>query len=355
MIFMDGEGMRQRNEPIAQKIAEDRLTYNEIMKPHSLRILIFRHDDQSTNKTLVHKKGGYATLLVYPDTQKESLQNMPKQVDQSVIGPRQQWAQSKIKHQISDATQAVSNEPKEAGWKFHLSVAQDEKKENLKKAWNALVPILLKYKVGETKIVKDELVQDANKAITVYTFNGGPKLDQWEPFLKEVESAFKEHGVVPGEEIYENHVTGSEYIYYRNDAGPNGEYVEDKYDFLYRVVDQIPISESKMLEFAAELKQTPNAVGIITKLKDSDTCFCHLRVGNDWISKEFKLDLLKNIENPNKPQLASISPLANREAYLELVVPELNIAISSTNNISKTPDPFSTIDFTPSLGLSKPI
>ncbi len=338
--------MQKPNESITQQTAEARLTYRVMMGPQSSGCFPFKHEDQSTNKALVHKKGGYVTLLVYPDTQKETLQNMPKQADPSVTGPRQQWARSRIKQPISDA-------PKEAGWKFHLSVAQDDRKENLEKAWDALVPILLKHKVGETKIVKHELVQDASKVLTVYTFNGGPKLDEWEPFLKEVESAFKERGVVRGEEIYENHVTGSDYIYYRNDAGPNGEYVEDKYDFLYRVVDQIPISESKISELAAELKQTPNAVGIITKLKDSDTCVCHLRVGNDWGSKEFKLDLLKNIEDPSKPQLASLSPVANREAYLKLVVPELNKAIPSTNNQAKAPDPFSTIDVTPSFGQSK--
>jgi len=217
------------------------------------------------------------------------------------------------------------------------------------------VPILLKHKVGETKIVKDELIQDAAKVITVYTFNGGPELDQWEPFLREVESRFKELGIIPGREIFENHITGSDYIYYRNDAGPNGEYVEDKYNFIYRVVDMAPVSESTMSELAEELKQTPNTVGIITKLVDSDICFCHLRAQNNWVSKEFKIDLLKNIENPNKPQMFTVSPVSNREFYLQLVVPELNRAVPSTNNITKAPDPFSTIDFTQSLRLSKSI
>lgn len=71
--------------------------------------------------------------------------------------------------------------------------------------------------------------------------------------------------------LYEDQIEGSDYIYYRNDSDENGEYVEDAYNFLYKVVDQIPPSDLIMSEIATEMKQSKKVVGCIIKLKDHES------------------------------------------------------------------------------------
>ncbi len=339
--------MQKKDEQILQQSEVSQFTYKKIVKAQGQNNIIFKHDDQSINKALQFDSGGYVSLSIITYEKSEAtkpsgqdrramFQNRPKPPPQDLDRP--QWTVTAA--QQKKETSLI----KEAGWKFHLSIAQDP--ENVEKAWDTLVPILLKHKVGQAKVVKPEYPSEASKVIAVYTFNGGPKLDQWEPFLKDVESAFRECKVAPGEKIFEHKIEGSEYIYYRNDAGPDGKYVADEYKFSYQIVDKIPISESEMSKLEGRLKENQNLVGCIVKLRDSDSCCLYLKDNGKWHTQNFDARHLRNLENPNQSQEIAISPVRNRPAYLELVVPQLNNkVIPDTNNVTKEPNPFKSIDF----------
>lgn len=341
--------MQIRNESIVDQKDLNQFNYQNILQPRSTQPVIFKHEDNTTNKVIVFNSGGYISLSVIPHQTHEKkptahdrralFQNRPLQKPKPVGLDWIQEAQQKIQ------------KPKEAGWKFHFSI--DQTLENVQKAWDVLVPILINYKVGQTKIVKPENNQIANKIITVYTFNGGPPLDQWDSFLRDTELAFKEAGVVPGGPIYEDRIEGSDYIYYRNDADENGEYVEDAYNFLYKVVDQIPPSDLIMSEIGAELKQSKNVVGCIIKLKNDEDCSLYVRRNDDWVSQVFNVHELKDLQQKDQPQRVTISPIINRDAYIKLLVPQLNKTIPSTNNVINAPDPFKKIDMIKLLEPSK--
>lgn len=338
--------MQLKDEKIIQQSEVHQFTYSKIVEARGQRTIVFKHDDQSTHKALQFDSGGYVSFSIIPfekaeptkvsgDARRAMFQNRPKisQQDQD----RPQWTVT--------TSQRTIEPPKirEAGWKFHFSIAQDSN--NVEKAWDVLVPILLKHKVGQSKVIKPEHHSEASKVIAVYTFNGGPKLDQWEPFLAEVESAFKEQQINPGEKIYEHKIEGSDYIYYRNDAGIDGKYVADEYKFSYKVFDKIPISRLDLSKIEDELKESQSLVGCIVKPRDDDMCCLYIKDNNKWHIQEFDVRQLRNLENSNLPQQVIISPINNRPAYLELVVPQLNKTIPDTNNTTKDPDPFKAINF----------
>lgn len=321
---------QQENEIIDQKDV-NQFTYENIMQKGMIHPILFRHTDQSINKAMIFTSGGYVSLSVVPN----------KPVEASGADRRAQF-RNRAKQTLPAQAWTHLHQPKEAGWKFHISIDQDPA--NLEKAWGALVPILLKYKIGHTKIVHQDKYQEASKVITVYTFSGGPQIDQWMPFVRDVELAFREKEIRPGEKIFEYEIAGSQYIYYRNDAGHKGEYVEDEYSFLYKVVDQIPISKEHELVLAQELKENPINVGCILKLKGQDICCIYVKDGEMWDKQEFNSNMLRNLENPNANQRIIVAPILNRPAYIELVVPRLDRTIPSTNNVTKEPLPFKDID-----------
>lgn len=321
---------QQKKEAIDLKDV-NQFAYKNIMREVLPEPILCRHSDQSHVKVFVNMIGGYRGLLIVPDEVQK-----PSGADRRLLfqqrskpsAPAQQWTQI--------------HKAREAGWKFHLSISQDV--DNLEKAWNILVPILLKYKVGETKIVHEKNQQEASKAITVYTFSGGPKLDQWCPFIKEVESAFRENSIRPGEKIYEYEITGSNYFYYRNDADHRGEYVRDEYNFQFRVVDQIPISLKDELDFHRELTENKDIVGCIVKVKGHESCCLYVKNGDKLDKQEFSSNLLVNLENLDHDHRITIAPILNRPAYLQLVVSRLDHTIPSTNNVTKEALPFKDID-----------
>lgn len=338
--------MQQEKNEVSQESASEQFSYDKLANARSAGTVVFKHHDHTINRAFLFTppESGYIALSVL----KGQPQSTTVSGDQRRLAmlnnrsktnlPVQQWAQP----------QQNIQQLEKAGWKFHLSVAQEG--DNVKNAWGALVPILLKYKIGETKIVKPGITQDANKVITVYTFSGGPKLNEWEPFVDEVESAFRERNIIPGGQIYEHKVQGSDYIYYRNDKGQNGVYVPDEYKFLLRVVDKIPISEEQRLMFADELNKDEKFVGCIVKSKEGDQCLLQVKTDNSGLPQEFKASLLEDIEDLRDDKVITVSPINNRAAYLALVVPRLDKGIPSTDNKIGAEDPFEKISLTPSKG-----
>src|SRR5579872_2697859 len=59
------------------------------------------------------------------------------------------------------------------GWKFHISF-DDEDPENVRKGWNAIVPILIKYQIALTKVLKTNYRDSAHhphewgRHVTIY-------------------------------------------------------------------------------------------------------------------------------------------------------------------------------------------
>lgn len=123
------------------------------------------------------------------------------------------------------AKSTLKNTSPDNGWKFHLSIEQSEA--NKAKAWDALVPLLAEYKVGEAKITEPNVTTPSNKVITIYTFKGGPELDNWDAFIQKAEQALTDSSVKPGPPIDENQINGSRYCYYRNDTGQDGKYTTE--------------------------------------------------------------------------------------------------------------------------------
>lgn len=161
--------MLQEGKEVTQESAEKQFTYDRLEKGRLAGTVVFKHDDQTINRAFLFTppesdyiafsvlEGRSQSTDVSGDRRKAAmLQNRRQPLSKQPL-PAVQWAQP---HQNIQ-------ESKVASWKFHLSVAQEG--DNVKNAWETLLPILLKYKIGETKIVKPGIIQDANKVITVNT------------------------------------------------------------------------------------------------------------------------------------------------------------------------------------------
>lgn len=78
-----------------------------------------------------------------------------------------------------------------------------------------------------------------------------------------------------------------------------------------------------------------------------------MRRNDTWVSEAFNVNELKDLQQRDQPQRVIISLLINRDAYIKLVVPQLNKTIPSTNNITNAPDPFNKINIVKLLEASK--
>lgn len=114
------------------------------------------------------------------------------------------------------------------GWKLHLSI--DAK--DVPRAWNELTDFLIESKFYTFKVLKPELIADCNdkedpqagKAIVVY-------FSQYQPdyqFLVEgIERILAKHRIKSGAVVRGDRlISGSKYIYYCNQTGLDGKYME---------------------------------------------------------------------------------------------------------------------------------
>lgn len=211
-------------------------TYDNVVHSNTKPITFSDNNKPYRAMSYHHPSGPYFELTIRPHSElKISRRPNPRaQFAMSRLPANQMTKQdnetlsalSQLKSNIHQKRQALASETsQEAGWKFHLSIEQSE--ENKEKAWNALMPLLLQYHVGEAKITQPGAHTDENKVITIYTFKGGPAQDQWADFVQDVEKAFGQGGIMPGEPVKESNITGSDFFYYRNDKGHNGEYVKN--------------------------------------------------------------------------------------------------------------------------------
>lgn len=145
-------------------------TYAKLQGKRPMQTVNFEHPDGNSYDACLHATGGYFQL----DVARAGQKSKPTPEDR-----RKTWVKQGMKNQ----------ENKDCGWKFHITIAQDSA--NIQKAWDILLSIALQHKVGAFKIVQPGLEPVDNKVFTVYTFRGGPPLDKWDSFLKDVESEFR--------------------------------------------------------------------------------------------------------------------------------------------------------------------
>lgn len=117
------------------------------------------------------------------------------------------------------------------GWKLHVAI-DDRNLENLSRAWNLIVDILIEQRICESKIIKREVsfwnnASQCGKQITIYQFYN-PNRD-WNSIINQIESRLctgDEYGEIPRGQFSptDRLIPESRYISYRNDLSQNGEY-----------------------------------------------------------------------------------------------------------------------------------
>jgi len=118
----------------------------------------------------------------------------------------------------------IGGPEEELGWKIHISLTENN--ENIGKAWNLIVPILMNHGIEACKVLKIGLnlpEYQLGKEITIYDQRSPVN---WSQLLKDVDTALAEHGIQPGYfAINDKPVEGSPYFSCRNDLDEEGDYV----------------------------------------------------------------------------------------------------------------------------------
>lgn len=105
-------------------------------------------------------------------------------------------------------------------YKIHISVDKDD----IGKAWNALLPVLLKNGVSLCKVVREQLLDhfadpeegQAGKFITVYLMDNQKHVSH---LVTEIERTLEENNIRTGPAVKgDKPLTGSKYQFYRNDG-----------------------------------------------------------------------------------------------------------------------------------------
>ncbi len=107
------------------------------------------------------------------------------------------------------------------GWKVHISLFEDD--ENISKAWNSIVDILIKYGIQESKVLKKGLSLpefQKGKEITIYFQEGN--ID-WLRMFVEIEEKLLEEKIKPGyKALIDKIVGGSQFLSCRCERDSKG-------------------------------------------------------------------------------------------------------------------------------------
>ncbi len=149
------------------------------------------------------------------------------------------------------------------GWKLHVGVDSTREDNNLEKAWNAIVNILMEYQILEAKIITEVVRQkmlnpefslnrpiNLGKEITIYIFRNTEKNeDEWQRFINALEAALEKKGVRPSlifnpkDKIIPN----SKYLSCRDDSPPTRA---QKLNPLRTVeVGKLPLADALEIEY----------------------------------------------------------------------------------------------------------
>ncbi len=194
--------------------------------------------------------------------------------------------QISVKHQS-----AIDHESESPGWKIHISI--DDHNDNIKEAFNRLLPIMIKHNLGMAKFMKTSCLKDNEQGeynwgrhITIYCsmqqFVGQDfTIDQWGDLLTEMTYALIDANIMPGRVNSVSHrISGSNYCSYRYDKY-QGVYVscrEVHYNDIpivskYRLEEKVDLFEKLTLN----IDNQPELVHPILDIEDTDNC-CQCRI-----------------------------------------------------------------------------
>ena len=113
---------------------------------------------------------------------------------------------------------------RQTGWKLHISI-DDSDADNIKKGWDIVRDVLMKYRVYSAKCISDierPLVsQDESqngKQITIYMFKEERDPAQWQAIATEIELALRANHIRADRRAEgDQAIAGSHYMSYRND------------------------------------------------------------------------------------------------------------------------------------------
>lgn len=125
---------------------------------------------------------------------------------------------------------------KQTGWKLHVSIDND----HMQRAYKIIADTLMEAGVGAFKVAAPDAAlafnnpadRQAGKMVTIYDFEKGPDL---QPVMQELERRLDglqmrlgpEGKTLAGPEVKNDRpISGSNYLYYRNDRDETGQYID---------------------------------------------------------------------------------------------------------------------------------
>ena len=122
----------------------------------------------------------------------------------------------------------------ETGWKFHISLDQDQEHNgaNLAAGWDIVNKVLREHHCPEWKIIMQaEANVGVGKQITIFAYKDDKTASDWQSILQEIENGLINANINPDRAGFtekDKNIPGSQYISYRNDSDPRGQYLPEK-------------------------------------------------------------------------------------------------------------------------------
>ncbi|MGE3919583.1 MAG: hypothetical protein AB7F64_01330 [Gammaproteobacteria bacterium] len=136
-------------------------------------------------------------------------------------------------------TSNFPNIRQKVGWKFHVSLNQDQANDgtNLAKGWDIVNEVLRTHHCPEWKIIASPSANvGASKQITIYACKDHKSSDEWQPILQAIEEQLTEAKIKPDPAGFcdtDRRIPGSRFIAYRNDSSPQGHYLPESHAISY--------------------------------------------------------------------------------------------------------------------------
>jgi len=126
----------------------------------------------------------------------------------------------------------------DTGWKIHIAI-DDSSNENVSRAWNTVLPLLISHDVETVKMTMPEVKftnhpNNYGKQITLYHIPGV----NWRELLSKIEKALDDAKIVADRgPLSDKRLSGSKYLFYRNDVVDyeNSKFSKAQRDYLKKM------------------------------------------------------------------------------------------------------------------------
>jgi hypothetical protein len=178
----------------------------------------------------------------------------------------------------------LKNEPNPPGWKLHISI--DDENDNMERAWNTAVYILIHHNVSFAKFIlitsekdKKEREYECGRHFTIYVEQNPEKTrDDWQNIINDITEAFVQNNIKPGyRNIICRQIPGSSFFYYRNDTAPDEQVY---YHDIARAELTASTASEQTVGSATEISAT---IPMAPELTASNASPPSLKVKNNWI------------------------------------------------------------------------